>query len=68
VELFAYHEIRKIARQLAERYQEGLVSVITKQEERYEQCLNSMLISQQALTMLKEFHSRIRDCKSTGSP
>jgi GTPase SAR1 family protein len=68
VELFAYHEIRKIARQLAERYQEGLVSVITKQEERYEQCLNSLLISQQTLTMLKEFHSRIRDFKSPGSP
>jgi energy-coupling factor transporter ATP-binding protein EcfA2 len=68
VEIFAYQEIRKIARQLAERYQEGLVSVLTKQEERYEQCLNSLLVAQQTLTTLKAFHSRIRDFKSTGSP
>jgi hypothetical protein len=68
VEIFAYHEIRKIARQLAERYQEGLVSVLTKQEERYEQCVNSLLVTQQTLTMLKAFHSRIRDFKSTGPP
>jgi hypothetical protein len=68
VELFAYHEIRKIVGQMAERYQEGLVSVVTKQEERYEQCLNSLVVPQQTLTMLKAFHSGIRDPKSTGGP
>jgi hypothetical protein len=68
MELFAYHEIRKIARQLAERYQAGLVSVVTIQEERYEQCLNSLLVPQQTLTMLKAFHSRINDFTSNGRP
>jgi hypothetical protein len=66
MELFAYHEIRKIAWQLAERYQAGLVSVVTTQEERYEQCLNSLLVAKQALAELKAFHSRIRDFKSNG--
>jgi hypothetical protein len=68
MELFAYHEIRKIAQELAERYQAGLVSVVTTQEKRYEECLNSLLVAQQTLTELKAFHSRIRDFKSKGWP
>ncbi|MGE5842510.1 MAG: hypothetical protein ACM335_09550, partial [Deltaproteobacteria bacterium] len=43
VELFAYHEIRKVARDLSRRYQEGLLSVMKEQEKRYEACLDSLL-------------------------
>jgi GTPase SAR1 family protein len=42
VELFAYHEIRKIAKELATRYQEGLLSVLGRQEERYVACVQSL--------------------------
>ena len=65
VELFAYNEIRRIARQLADRYQQGLVSVITKQEKLYEQCLYSLLPSQETLDALKGIRSRLR---SNGDP
>ncbi len=42
VEIFAYHEIRKIAKELAVRYQEGLLSVLRRQEERYINCIQSL--------------------------
>ena len=60
VELFAYNEIRRIARQLADRYQEGLVSVITRQEKLYEQCLYSLLPSQETIDLLKDVRFRVR--------
>jgi energy-coupling factor transporter ATP-binding protein EcfA2 len=43
VELFAYHEIQKVARELSQRYQDGLLSVMKEQEKRYEACLDSLL-------------------------
>jgi len=45
VEAFAYHEIRKIAKELAVRYQEGLLSILRKQEERYVACIQSSTTS-----------------------
>jgi energy-coupling factor transporter ATP-binding protein EcfA2 len=60
VELFAYNEIKRIARQLADRYQEGLVSVITRQEKLYEQCLYSLLPSQETIDLLKDVRYRVR--------
>ncbi|MBW2708790.1 MAG: GTPase domain-containing protein [Deltaproteobacteria bacterium] len=45
VEIFAYHEIRKIAKELAMRYQEGLLSILRRQEERYEACIQSLTTS-----------------------
>ena len=43
VELFAYHEIQKVAKELAKRYQEGLVSVLNQQRDRYEQCIQTLI-------------------------
>jgi energy-coupling factor transporter ATP-binding protein EcfA2 len=43
VELFAYREIQKIARELAERYQNVLLSVLGEQRKRYEHCLEEMM-------------------------
>lgn len=59
-ELFAYNEIRKIARQLADRYRESLISIIARQEKRYEQCLFSLLPSQETLDLLNDTRSRVR--------
>jgi GTPase Era involved in 16S rRNA processing len=59
-ELFAYNEIRKIARQLADRYQESLLSIISIQERRYEECLYSLLPSQETLDLIENLHSRVR--------
>jgi len=59
-ELFAYNEIRNIARQLADRYKEGLVSIITRQERRYERCLYALLPSQEMLDLLSDTRSRVR--------
>jgi hypothetical protein len=53
VELFASREIRKIARELARRYEEGLLSVIVKQKKRYEDCLVAMLPPREAMDELK---------------
>ncbi|MFH1933550.1 MAG: GTPase domain-containing protein [Pseudomonadota bacterium] len=43
VELFAYHEIKKVAKELAKRYQEGLVSVVRQQRDRYEHCIKAQI-------------------------
>ena len=48
VEIFAYHEIRKIAKELAVRYQDGLLSVLRKQAERYVACLTSLTTAPEA--------------------
>ena len=49
VELFAYHEIQKVARELARRYQDGLLSVMKEQEKRYEACLDSLLTAKEVV-------------------
>ena len=53
VELFAYHEIQKVARELARRYQEGLLSVMKEQEKRYEACLDSLLTGREVVEKLR---------------
>jgi energy-coupling factor transporter ATP-binding protein EcfA2 len=53
VELFAYHEIQKVARELSRRYQDGLISVMKEQEKRYEACLDSLLAPEEVVEALK---------------
>jgi hypothetical protein len=53
VELFAYHEIQKVARELARRYQEGLLSVMKEQEKRYGACLDSLLTADEVVEKLR---------------
>jgi energy-coupling factor transporter ATP-binding protein EcfA2 len=53
VELFAYHEIQKVARELSRRYQEGLLSVMKEQEKRYEACLDSLLTKEEVIDELR---------------
>ena len=54
-ELFAYHELQQVARKLAKRYQEGLLSALRDQRDRYEHCLRSLLTPQKTLTVLETF-------------
>ncbi|MEJ5366187.1 MAG: hypothetical protein WHS86_13895 [Desulfosoma sp.] len=42
VELFAYREIQKIARELSERYRAGLTAVIDEQHRRFLACLEEV--------------------------
>ena len=53
VEVFAYHEIRKIAAELAKRYQEGLQSILQRQEDRYITCLKNLMTPDETVAALK---------------
>ena len=53
VELFAYHEIKKVAKELAKRYQEGLVSVVRQQSDRYEHCIKAQITPLEDLEALR---------------
>jgi len=53
VELFAYHEIQKVAKELAKRYQEGLVSVVRQQRDRYKHCIKAQITPLENLEALR---------------
>ncbi|NLI80995.1 MAG: GTPase domain-containing protein [Deltaproteobacteria bacterium] len=53
VELFAYQELQKVARELGRRYQDGLLSTLRMQRDRYAACVERLLASQEALRHLK---------------
>ena len=61
VELFAYVEIQKIAQELAKRYQEGLLSVLHLQRDRYENCLRSLMTGDETMKTLKGVDSEIEN-------
>ena len=52
VELFAYQELQKIARELAQKYQDGVLSVLRLQKDRYKDGLQSLMTSQQVIDEL----------------
>jgi len=56
VELFAYQEIRSLARELAERYREGLLSVLHGQRNRYQGCLQALITSEETVQELERLH------------
>lgn len=55
VELFAYAEIQKIARQLGEKYRASLVSVVDVQRRRFEACLDPLLPPSEAVDSLRRW-------------
>jgi energy-coupling factor transporter ATP-binding protein EcfA2 len=59
VELFAYNELQKIARELAERYQNGLLSVLQEQSDRYSSALRGLLTSEQMLRSLRSLRGKL---------
>jgi GTPase SAR1 family protein len=60
VELFAYHEIQNIARELGKRYQEGLLSVIRLQRDRYVECLQSLTVSDDTMAELHALRNSVK--------
>ena len=63
VELFAYHEIQQTARELAKRYQEGLLSVVRHQRDRYEHCLQALMTPRETLEYIRALDSGIENRK-----
>jgi hypothetical protein len=53
-ELFAYRELRTVARELAQRYQDGLVSVVREQRDRYAARLESLRTPDETVTSLEK--------------
>ncbi|MBW2624414.1 MAG: hypothetical protein JRD68_16010, partial [Deltaproteobacteria bacterium] len=53
VELFAFNEIRRVAHELATRYQEGFLTVVRHQRDRYKTALESQTITREALESLE---------------
>jgi hypothetical protein len=64
VDLFAYHELQKIVRELAERYRETLTLPLETQRERYLQCLGSLTPSSGALQELAAVRRRSKPSTS----
>ncbi len=54
VEIFADQELKKVARDLRQRYHDGLVSVLNHQRLRYETCVQGLLMDDQALKELEQ--------------
>lgn len=53
VELFVYHELQRIGKELGERYREGLLAVLRRQRDRYAECLGSLLTPEEVLDRLR---------------
>ncbi len=61
VELFAYQEIQRVARELASRYRSGLVSIIRVQGDRYEDCLKSLTTTDETIQRLERLKAGYTD-------
>ena len=59
VDLFAYHELQKIVRDLGEHYKEALTATLRTQRERYLECLRSLMASPQTLQELAALVRRV---------
>lgn len=59
VELFAYQEIQRVAHELSQRYQEGLLSVLERQKSLYERCIESLLPSAENLKKLETLRASL---------
>jgi GTPase SAR1 family protein len=56
VEMFAAQEIRKIARELGDRYQKALTTPLREQHDRFAHCLRSLLVPPEAMAGLEKIH------------
>jgi energy-coupling factor transporter ATP-binding protein EcfA2 len=53
VELFAYYELEKIGKRLAERFEDALLSLVREQGDRYRDALGKLMTSQDAMIALE---------------
>jgi len=58
-ELFAYHELQTIARELSKRYQDGLLSVIEEQRDRYSRRLDALRTPPETMRNLEELRKTV---------
>jgi hypothetical protein len=58
-ELFAYHELQTIARELSQRYQDGLLSVIEEQRDRYVRCMEALRTPPATMRNLEELRKTV---------
>jgi hypothetical protein len=59
-ELFARHEIQQVARDLSKRYEEGLLSVVRLQRDRYKGCLLPLMAPPKTLEHLEAVQLQIQ--------
>jgi len=58
-ELFAFREIRKVVREMAEIYRQGLVAILEEQRQRYESALESVRMMPEDMDRLKGLRQEI---------
>jgi GTPase SAR1 family protein/uncharacterized membrane protein YkgB len=63
-ELFARHEIQRVARDLSKRYEEGLLSVVRDQRDRYRECLAPLVASEDTIEHLEGLQRWITEKQS----
>ncbi len=61
VELFAYQELQKIARELTKRYREGVLSVLHEQRDRYTEGLKSLTTPKRTIDELEALRRSLAD-------
>ncbi|MBW2071649.1 MAG: GTPase domain-containing protein [Deltaproteobacteria bacterium] len=61
VELFAYHEIQRVGRKLAKRYEQGLLSVLQHQRDLYRQSLQRLMTANELTYKLEELCQQFED-------
>jgi len=61
VNLFAYHEIQGIARELDTGYREGILDILEEQKQRYASCLEPFLISGETIKGLQDLKEELGD-------
>jgi len=59
VELFATQEIKKITRELASRYREGLLAIVEEQRRRYADCVDSLAPGPEAVKAVQRLQERL---------
>jgi hypothetical protein len=60
VEVFAAQEIRRIARELGERYQETVTVPIREQRDRYAGCLRAHMAPEEAMAGLRALEALVK--------
>jgi len=60
-ELFASHEIKKIARDLDHRYRNGLLSILQEQKDRYKLCLVYLTTSREAIESIRSIDENLEN-------
>ncbi|MBN2539839.1 MAG: 50S ribosome-binding GTPase [Deltaproteobacteria bacterium] len=59
VNLFAFHEIQNIARELDKRYKEGILVILEEQKQRYVSCLEPLMIPDETIKGLQDLKAQL---------